>query len=223
MRLHGTVSNPRQGSQDIMLHELRFYEIVAGGVDEYIDYAGKVAVPFRGDDYGKLLGFWACEIGATNCVFNLWEHESVSTRETLRAKLAQQDVWRNRYLPHSQPLMRRQFSRLLRPLEAPRAPASQGNLYLLRIFRTRAGHTARFAMLVQNALPAALKAATIATWTGNSGDVNEVVHLSAYPETASPAAIMASADWRTFLKEHGALIECIESSLMTPAPYSPWR
>ena len=99
-----------------MLHELRFYEIAAGHLDDYINHAGKVAVPFRGDDYGKLLGFWACEIGAMNCVFNLWEHESVATREVLRAKLAQQDVWRNDYLPHSQPLMRRQFSRLLTPL-----------------------------------------------------------------------------------------------------------
>ena len=39
-----------------MLHELRFYEIAAGHLDDYINHAGKVAVPFRGDDYGKLLG-----------------------------------------------------------------------------------------------------------------------------------------------------------------------
>jgi hypothetical protein len=50
-------------------------------------------VPFRGDRYGKLLGFWSCEIGAVNCVFNLWEHESVATREALRIELQKQDVW----------------------------------------------------------------------------------------------------------------------------------
>jgi hypothetical protein len=206
-----------------MLHELRFYEIAAGKLDDYINHAGKVAVPFRGDDYGKLLGFWACEIGAANCVFNLWEHESVATREVLRAKLATQDVWRNEYLPHSQPLMQRQFSRLLKPLAAPKPPAAAGNLYQMRIFRTRAGKTAAFAALVQNELPAPLQAATIAVWTGNSGDVNEVVHLSAYPATASPADIMRSAEWRTFLKQHGEMVEDVESSLMTPAAYSPWR
>jgi len=206
-----------------MLHELRFYEIAAGRLDDYIDHAGKVAVPFRGDDYGRLLGFWACEIGASNCVFNLWEHESVATREVLRAKLAQQDVWRHEYLPHSQPLMRRQFSRLLKPLETPKPPAMAGNLYQMRIFRTRAGKTAAFAALVQHELPAPLRASTIAVWTGNSGEINEVVHLSAHPEAASPATIMGSGEWRTFLRQHGALVEDVESSLMTPAAYSPWR
>jgi hypothetical protein len=206
-----------------MLHELRFYEIAAGRLDDYINHAGTVAVPFRGDDYGKLLGFWACEIGAVNCVFNLWEHETVATRETLRAKLQTQDVWRNEYLPHSQPLMRRQVSRLLTPLANPQPPAAPGNLYHLRIFRTRAGKTQAFAALLQRELPAPLQAAAVATWTGNSGDVNEVVHLSAYPEAWSPAQILQTPAWRAFLRQHGALVEDIESSLMTPTAFSPWR
>lgn len=33
-----------------MLHAQRFYEIAASRLDDYIDHAGKVAVPFRGDD-----------------------------------------------------------------------------------------------------------------------------------------------------------------------------
>ncbi len=206
-----------------MLHELRFYEIAAGHLDDYINHAGKVAVPFRGDDFGKLLGFWACEIGAMNGVFNLWEHESVTTREVLRAKLQQQDVWRNDYLPHSQPLMRRQLSRLLTPLAEANPPAAPGNLYHLRIFRTRAGKTAAFARLLQDELPAPLWGASVAVWTGNSGDVNEVVHLSAHAATQSPAQIMQSAAWRGFLKQHGAMVEDIQSSLMTPVRFSPWR
>ena len=205
-----------------MLHELRYYEIAAGKLDDYINHAGKVAVPFRGDDYGKLLGFWACEIGAVNGVFNLWEHESVATREVLRAKLQKQDVWRNEYLPHSQPLMRRQVSRLLTPLADPNLPQMPGNLYHLRIFRTRAGKTAALAKLLQDELPAPLWGATVAVWTGNSGDVNEVVHLSAHAATQSPAHIMQSAEWRAFLKQHGAMVEDIQSSLMTPVAFSPW-
>jgi hypothetical protein len=206
-----------------MLHELRYYEIAAGQVDEYINHAGKVAVPFRGDDYGKLLGFWACEIGAVNCVFNLWEHESVATREVLRAKLQTQDVWRNDYLPHSQPLMRRQISRLLTPLADPRPPVAAGNLYEMRIFRTCPGKTRALAALLHDELPASLWGAAVATWTGNSGDVNEVVHLSVYPDTSPIAKILQVSAWRDFLKQHGALVEDIQSSLMTPAHFSPWR
>lgn len=206
-----------------MLHELRYYEIAAGRLDDYIDHAGKVAVPFRGDDYGKLLGFWACEIGAVNGVFNLWEHESVATREVLRAKLQKQDVWRNEYLPHSQPLMRRQVSRLLTPLTDPNPPAAPGNVYHLRIFRTRAGRTAAFARLLQDELPAPLWGATVAVWTGNSGDVNEAVHLSVHPATQPLAQTLHSAEWRAFLKLHGTMVEDIQSSLMTPVEFSPWR
>jgi hypothetical protein len=206
-----------------MLHELRYYEIAAGRIDDYINHAGSVAVPFRGDDYGKLLGFWACEIGAVNGVFNLWEHESVATREVLRAKLQQQDVWRKEYLPHSQPLMRRQLSRLLTPMADPVLPAMPGNLYQIRIFRTRAGSTAAFARVLQNELPASLKRASVAVWTGNSGDVNEVVYLSAHAATQTPADIMQSSEWRALLKQHGAMVEDIQSSLMTPVAFSPWR
>jgi len=206
-----------------MLHELRFYEIAAGHLDDYINHAGKVAVPFRGDDYGKLLGFWACEIGAVNCVFNLWEHESVATREVLRAKLQIQDVWRNDYLPHSQPLMRRQISRLLTPLADPKLPATQGNLYEMRIFRTGPGKTRALASLLQDELPAPLWAAAVATWTGNSGDVNEVVHLSAYSNALPVADMLQVTAWRDFLKQHGALVEDIQSSLMTPVHFSPWH
>lgn len=206
-----------------MLHELRFYEIAAGKIDDYINHAGAVAVPFRGDDYGKLLGFWACEIGALNCVFNLWQHETVATREALRAKLQKQDVWRNDYLPHSQPLMRRQNSRLLTPLAPPTPPAQPGNIYHLRIFRTRAGKTGAFASTLQHELPDALSAGAVAVWTGNSGDVNEVLLLSAHPDTSSATQVMQTSEWREFLKQHGALIEDIQSSLMTPAAFSPWR
>lgn len=206
-----------------MLHELRYYQIAAGRVEDYINHAGKVAVPFRGDDYGKLLGFWACEIGAVGGVFNLWEHETVATRETLRAKLQTQDVWRNDYLPHSQPLMRRQFSRLLSPLADPKPPAVPGNVYEMRIFRTGSGNTRFLAALLKDELPAPLWEAAVATWTGNSGDVNEVVHLSVYRDTLPMADVLQVPAWREFLKQNGALIEDVQSSLMTPAYFSPWR
>lgn len=206
-----------------MLHELRFYEILAGRLADYIDHAGAVAVPFRGDRYGKLLGFWSCEIGAVNCVFNLWEHESVASREALRSELQNQDVWRNQYLPHSQPLMRRQFSRLLRLVAELKPPRPGGNLYHIRIFRTRAGKTQAFASTLQSALPAALQAFAVGTWTGNSGDVNEVVHLSAYPQSEQLVGALHVSEWHAFLMEHGALVEDIESSLMMPTHFSPWR
>lgn len=206
-----------------MLHELRFYEIRAGRIDDYVNHAGKVAVPFRGDRYGKLLGFWTCEVGAMSCAFNLWEHESVATREVLRAELQKQDAWRNEYLAHSQPLMRRQFSRLLQPVGPLNAPASEGHVYHLRIFRTHAGKTQSFASQLQNGLPASLGEGVIGCWTGNSGDVNEVIHISAHAQTQSLAEVFRRDEWVAFLKAHGDAVEDVRTSLMMPAPFSPWR
>ncbi len=34
-----------------MLHELRFYKIAPRHIDEYVDHAGKVVLPLRGDRY----------------------------------------------------------------------------------------------------------------------------------------------------------------------------
>ena len=206
-----------------MLHELRFYQIAPGRLADYVEHAGKVAVPFRGDRYGKLLGFWSCEIGAMSCAFNLWEHESVATREVLRAELSREEVWRNDYLAHSQPLMKRQFSRLLTPLAPVQPPAEAGNVYTIRIFRTPAGMTQALASLLQNELPAALKPRSIGVWTGNSGEINEVIHLSWHPQTAGVLDVMQSGEWNGVMKAHGALIEDVQASLMLPAAFSPWR
>ena len=79
------------------------------------------------------------------------------------------------------------------------------------------------ASLLQDELPAPLWAAAVATWTGNSGDVNEVVHLSAYSNALPVADMLQVTAWRDFLKQHGALVEDIQSSLMTPVHFSPWH
>ena len=73
------------------------------------------------------------------------------------------------------------------------------------------------------AAAAPLWAAAVATWTGNSGDVNEVVHLSAYSNALPVADMLQVTAWRDFLKQHGALVEDIQSSLMTPVHFSPWH
>ena len=118
--------------------------------------------------------------------------------------------------------MRRQLSRLLKPVGTPTAPPTDGNVYEMRIFRTRAGRTQQLASLLQNELPAELKSRAVACWTGNSGDVNEVIHLSAHPQTATVASVVQRDAWHGLLEAHGEIVEDIESSLMLPVYFSPW-
>lgn len=207
-----------------MIHELRFYRIAPGGLEDYLDHAGKVAVPFRGDRYGRLLGFWHCEIGAVNGVYNLWEHDDLGTRQALRAELQAQPVWRNDYLPHSQPLMRDQFVRLLFPFAPLTPPTGTGWQYELRCFRTRAGRSQALATALKDELAPPLRAATVALWTSSIGHVNEVVLLTAFRDPAERLAhSLRHSHWRGFLQTHGASIDAIESSLLMPASYSPMR
>ena len=67
-----------------MIDELRIYRLVPGGLADYLKHAGEVAMRLRGDDYGKLLGFWYAEIGAVNCAFNLWQHQDLNSRQALQ-------------------------------------------------------------------------------------------------------------------------------------------
>ena len=51
------IENLKNINKNNMLYELRYYKIAPGKIDDYINHAGKVAVPKRGHDYGRLLGF----------------------------------------------------------------------------------------------------------------------------------------------------------------------
>ena len=205
-----------------MIDELRSYKIVPGGLADYLKFAEEIAIPFRGDDYGKLLGFWFGEVGAVNSVFNLWQHKDLNTRQALRAKLQEQEVWRAQYLPHAHPLMRQQFVRLMTAVVPFCAPAERGNVYEVRIIRTRTGKAQEVASRFGTGLTADDQAATVGLWTTIAGHLNEVVHISACRDVAARLTrSLQQPEWRHFLGEHGSLVEEIESSLMIPANHSP--
>ena len=47
----------------------------------------------RGDNYGRLLGYWTTEVGPLNQVVHLWEYASLNDRERLRGELAKNARW----------------------------------------------------------------------------------------------------------------------------------
>lgn len=207
-----------------MIDELRIYRLVPGALADYLRLSGEVAIPFRGDRFGELLGFWFAEIGAVNSVFNLWRHQDLNTRQALRAELAKSEIWRTQYQPKIQPLMQNQVIRLMTPV-VPLAARTEGrHAYEIRIIRTKAGKAPELASRLLSDLPEAFQAQTVGIWTTFAGQVNEVVHLSAYGDVqARLGRTLEHPDWRRFLKEHGPLVEEIESSLMIPANHSPLK
>src|SRR5262245_7419263 len=100
-----------------MIHELRTYTIQPGKLGSYVDHVGKLAVPIRGDRFGKLLGYWSTELGPLNQVVHLWEHTDLAARGIARAGLAANERWVKEYLPVTVPLLASQETILLNPVD----------------------------------------------------------------------------------------------------------
>ena len=207
-----------------MIDELRVYRLKPGSLPDYMKFSGEIAVPFRGDRFGALLGFWFAEIGAANTAFSLWRHQDMNTRQALREEMAKSEVWRTQYQPRIQPLMQRQEIRLLNPIVSPTLGTETGRVFEIRFIRTKAGKSQELAARLQSDLPRTFQDETAALWTNFAGEVNEVVHLAAYRDSgARLKRSLNDPDWRDFLDKHGALVENIDSSLMLAAGHSPLK
>src|ERR1700752_1419018 len=120
-----------------MIYELRTYTVLPGTVDDMVKAASTVSRDIRGDNFGKLEGYWSTEIGPLNQVLHMWSYSDLNERARLRAELAKNSRWTGEYLPLICPLLMRQEVRLLNAPKPPVAPASTGNVYDLRAYRAK--------------------------------------------------------------------------------------
>src|SRR5438270_9423826 len=107
-----------------MIYELRTYTVKPGALGDMVKAASTVSRGIRGDDYGKLEGYWSTEIGPLNQVMHMWSFSDLNERARLRAELAKNPRWTSEYLPLIHPLLLRQEVRLLSAVKPPVAPAS---------------------------------------------------------------------------------------------------
>ena len=172
-----------------MLFELRTYTVKHDSLSDMVKAASTLARDIRKDDYGKLEGYWLTEIGPLNQVVHLWSYADFSERSRLRGALSKNSRWTGEYLPLIRPLMMRQDIRLLNALRPPIAPASTGNIYEFRNYRTRPGAAKQWLDLFTGSLKVREKYSKIvALWTGDVGQPNEICHLWAYPDLNARAA-----------------------------------
>ncbi len=212
-----------------MIHELRIYTVHPGRVGEYLDKSGSIGRPIRGDRFGKLLGYWSTEHGTLNQVVHIWEHADLAARAAARAGLAREERWVKEYLPVSGPLLQSQTNMILNPVDwYPFRPTSGMGLYELRSYRTHPGKTAEWLAHFRDAMPAREKySAPVGIWATEIGPLNTAVHLWAYREASHRAesrkAALADPAWQAFLQRANPLLQAMESTLMTPAAFSPLR
>lgn len=211
-----------------MIHELRTYTLVPGKQAEYLKLSSTLSRSIRGDDYGKLEGFWSTEFGTLNQLVHLWSYDNLEQREKLRLALGQNERWRKEYVPQIRPLMLAQENKIL-SAELPLVPPSDtGNLYELRWYRTQPGRTGEWLQLFKEIMPVRDKyTRRVGLWQTQMGQLNEVVHLWAYRDLNDRAAARAKlgqdADWQAFLGKAMPLLAHMQSIVLVPAPHSPMK
>ena len=212
-----------------MIYELRTYTVKPGALGDMVKASSTVSRDIRKDDFGKLEGYWSTEIGPLNQVMHLWSYADFNERARLRGELGKNPRWAGEYIPLIRPLLVRQEVRLLNPVRAPVAPATTGNIYELRNYRTRPLGVARqWLDVFTAALPAREKySKMVGLWQTEAGQPNEVCHIWAYPDLNARAEARANAmkdpAWQEFLGKSAPLLEEMHSTIMLPAPHSPLK
>lgn len=209
-----------------MIYELRTYTLRPGMQPVVAKNAGSVARDIRGDNYGKLEGYWLTEHGALNQVMHLWSYESLDERQRLRSALGENERWVNEYLPLILPHLVRQDIRLMHAVLPLKSPGDGPHVYEYRNYRAAPGKAREWAKGFTEIMPVREEfSPNVCAWITEAGQPNEVSHLWAYSSLDERLAIRArvAADprWQTFLKTSGPLLEEMTSTVMLPAAHSP--
>ena len=211
-----------------MIQELRTYTLKPGTIGEVVKAASTVAREIRGNDYGKLEGYWQTEIGPLNQVMHLWSYADLNERAKLRDELSKNARWTGDYVPLIREKLVRQDIRLLNGIIAPVKPAKEGNVYEFRNYRIKPGAIGQWIGHFREALPVRERHSQIcALFQTEAGQPNEVCHLWAYPDLNARAAVRAAAsadkDWQAFLAKGSPLLEEMHSTVLLPAAHSPLK
>lgn len=209
-----------------MIYELRTYTMKAGMAPKAANLSSTLGREIRGDDYGKLEGYWFTEIGPLNQVMHLWSYSDLNERARLRGELAKNERWTGEYIPQIRDILVRQDIRLLNAVIDPVKPAQGGNVYEYRNYRVKPGQAPAWCKLFTGALEHREKYSKIVgLFVTEAGQPNEVSHLWAYSDLNARAEARGAAaqdpGWREFLGQGGALLEEMHSTIMLPSASSP--
>jgi len=211
-----------------MIHELRTYTLAPGTQGQYVKNSAEIGRKIRGDNYGKLEGFWSTEFGTLNQVVHLWTFESLNERERLRGELAKNEQWTKVYLPQTRGALVAQENKILSVVLPLKPPAEPGHVYELRWYRAHVGKLGEWLALFKDVMPAREKySKNVGVFQTEAGQLNEVVHLWAYKDLNDRAAVrgkvLQDPEWQTYLGKSAPLLAEMKSVILNPAPHSPMK
>ena len=211
-----------------MIYELRTYTLVPGKQGEYLKLSGDLSRKIRGDDYGKLEGFWSTEFGTLNQLVHLWSYADLNEREKLRTALGKNERWRAEYVPQIRPLLISQENKILSAELPLTPPADTGNVYELRWYRTHAARAGEWLEHFKAVMPTREKyMRRVGLWQTQMGQLNEVVHLWVFHDLNDRAAARAKlgqdSAWQDFLAKSTPLLAHMQAIVLNPAAHSPMK
>ena len=210
------------------IYELRTYTLVPGKQAEYLALSGDLSRKIRGDDYGKLEGFWSTEFGTLNQLVHLWSYADMNERERLRAALSQNERWRTEYVPRIRPLLLAQETKILSAVLPVTPPADTGNVYELRWYRTHMGRAGEWLEHFKAIMPTREKyMRRVGLWQTQIGQLNEVVHMWVFRDLNDRADARAKLGqdpaWQAFLGASVPLLAHMQAIILNPAAHSPMK
>lgn len=210
-----------------MIYELRTYTLRPGTQAAYLASSSEIGRKIRGDDYGKLEGYWTSELGTLNQLYHLWSFADYAERDRLRAALAKNAAW-NEYLPLIRPHMLAQENKILSAVVPLKPPADAGHVYELRTYRCHVGRAGEWLGHFTTILPLREKySKNVGLWSTEMGTQNQVVHLWAYRSLDERFEVRRrlaqEPAWQEFLAKGAPLLAHMESVVLVPTAFSPMR
>ena len=211
-----------------MIHELRTYTLVPGSQPQYLKLNAEVGRPTRGDKYGKLEGAWTTEFGTLNQYVHLWSYPDLVERDRLRGELAKNEAWSKGYVTQIRPFILAQENKVLSAVLPLQAPMGGSHIYELRWYRTHTGRAGEWLGHFKAIMPTREKySKRVGLWQTEMGQLNEVVHLWAYPDLNERASVRAKLaqdpEWQAFLGKAVPLLAHMQSVILTPTTVSPMK
>ncbi|MDG2313455.1 MAG: NIPSNAP family protein [Alphaproteobacteria bacterium] len=211
-----------------MIYELRTYTLKAGSIPAMLKANEDIGRPVRGDNYGKLEGYWFTDIGPLNQVMHLWSYDNMAERDRLRKELGSLDAWVKEYIPVIRPSIIKQELRFMEAHRDLSPPNDQGNFYEFRNYRIKPGNVGEWMKRFVEVMPTReLYSKNICAWITQSPDPNEVCHLWAYKDTnerkIARDGVLQEAAWKEFSAYGAPLLVEMTSTLLWPASFSPLK
>jgi hypothetical protein len=101
---------------DTMIYELRTYQLVVGGLSDYLEVARTKILPGVAEYGLKPVGFWYTEAGDLNQVVHLWAYNDLNERQEKWGKWAR-DPRRAEVLAKLRSVVLHQSNKFLSPTD----------------------------------------------------------------------------------------------------------